>query len=184
MNNLRAYSEWVLISKIYSARKTISKTLWLWLLDMMKYSTPKRRNCPNICPQWLDTDMFTYQENMTADKYSRETADGKELTVIGFSRFVTSDEWTQYIKNPFNVGARAQYLQYMSGSCNSRGGTSKQTLPPYGLTFASFTTDVDVVDIKAKQCKIDASHANAYLIIPGIVYHLSATLDKGNTQDQ
>ena len=71
----------------------------------------------------------------------------------------------------------------MSGSCNNRGGTSKQTYPPYGLTFASFTTDVDVVDVKAKQRKIDASLANAYLIIPGIVYHLSATLDKGNIQE-
>ncbi len=183
MDNLRAYSEWVSISKIDSAQKTISKTLWSWLSDMMKYSAPTRRNCHDICPQWLDTDMFTYQDNMTEDKYTKATADGKELTALGFSRFVTSDEWTEYIRNPFDVGAGTTYLQYMSGSCNSRGGTSKQTYPPYGLTFASFTTDVGVVDVRAKRCKIDASHANAFLIIPGIVYHLSATLDKGNIHD-
>ena len=34
-----------------------------------------------------------------------------------------------------------------------------------------------------KGCKINASQANAYLIIPGIVYHLSGTLDKGNIHD-
>ena len=94
-----------------------------------------------------------------------------------------SQDSSQYIKNPFDVGAREQYLQYMSDSQKSRGGTSKQTFPPYRLTFASFTTDVDVMDLKAKRCKIDASHANAYLIIPGIVYHLSATLDKGIIQE-
>ena len=72
----------------------------------------------------------------------------------------------------------------MSGSCNSRGGTSKQTYPLYGLSFASFTTDVGVVNVREKRRTIDASHANAFLIIPGIVYHLSATLDKGNIQEQ
>ncbi len=60
MYNLRAYSEWVSISKIDSARKTISKTLWSWLSDMMKYSTPTRRKSQDIRPQWLEkTDMFT-----------------------------------------------------------------------------------------------------------------------------
>ena len=117
---------------------------------MMKHSTAKRRNCHDLRPEWLDTDMFTYQQDMTQDVYSTKTAHGKENTAIGFSRFVTGDEWTQYMKNPFNVEARQQYLQYMSGSRKSRGATSKQTLPPYGLTFASYTTDVGVMDLKAK----------------------------------
>ena len=76
--------------------------------------------------------MFTYQDNMTEENYTKATAGGKELTALGFLRFVTSDEWTEYIRNSFNAGARTTYLQYMSGSCNSRGGTSKQTYPPYG----------------------------------------------------
>ena len=60
MENLSAYSEWVLISKIDSEQKTISKTLWLWLDNMMKHSTAKRRNFHDLCPEWLNTDMFTY----------------------------------------------------------------------------------------------------------------------------
>jgi hypothetical protein len=83
---------------------------------MMKHSTAKRRNYHDICPKWLDTDMFTYQQDTTQDVYSTKTAHGKEHTAIGFSRFVTGDEWTQYIKNLFNVEARQQYLQYMAGS--------------------------------------------------------------------
>ena len=48
--------------------------------------------------------MFNYNDkNMTEDKYAKATADGKELTALGFLRFVTSDsdEWTDYIKKPF-----------------------------------------------------------------------------------
>ncbi len=47
----------------------------------------------------------------------------------------------------------------------------------------SFTTNVGVIEVKEKWRKIDAGHVNAYLIIPGIVYHLSATLEKGNIHE-
>ena len=55
--------------------------------------------------------------------------------------------------------------------------------PPHGLTFASFTDDVGVVDKKTKTCAINAGHMNGYLIIPEIVYHLSTKLQKGVTHD-
>ena len=80
---------------------------------MMKYSTQKRRNSPNLCPQWMDTDMFTYQDNMTAFKYSTKAANGKENIAIGFAIFITSDEWAQYTKSTFDVRAREQYLERM-----------------------------------------------------------------------
>jgi hypothetical protein len=47
---------------------------------------------------------------MTEEKYTEATAGGKELTALGFLRFVTSDEWTEYIRNPFEAGARTTYL--------------------------------------------------------------------------
>jgi hypothetical protein len=53
----------------------------------------------------------------------------------------------------------------------------------YELTFSSFTDDVGVVDKKTETCTIDAGHMNGYLIIPGIVYHLSTKLQKGVTHD-
>jgi hypothetical protein len=39
------------------------------------------------------------------------------------------------------------------------------------------------VEVKEKWRKINAGHVNAYLIIPGIVFHLSATLEKGNIRE-
>ncbi len=39
------------------------------------------------------------------------------------------------------------------------------------------------MEVKEKRRKIDAGHINAYLIILGIVYHLSATLEKGNIHE-
>ncbi len=49
------------------------------------------------------------------------------------------------------------------------------------MTFASFTDDIGVVDKKIKMRTINAGHMNGYLIIPGIVYHLSLKLQKGVT---
>ena len=39
------------------------------------------------------------------------------------------------------------------------------------------------MEVKEKRRNIVASHTNAHLIILGIVYHLSATLNKGNIHD-
>ena len=102
---------------------------------------------------------------------------------MGFSRLITSNEWEEYIKKPFNSGAREQYLQHVLVLQDPRKSKTKKLSPPYGLTFASFTTNVGVVEVKEKWRKIDAGHVNAYLIIPGIVYHLSATLEKGNIHE-
>ncbi len=99
---------------------------------------------------------------------------------MGFSRFITSNEWEEYIKNPFDFEAREQYLQHVSGLQDPRKSKTKKLSPPYGLIFASFTTNVGVVEVKEKRHKINAGHVNAHLIISGIVYHLSATLEKGN----
>jgi hypothetical protein len=49
--------------------------------------------------------------------------------------------------------------------------------------FASFTDDVGVIDKKTRTRKIDAGHMNVYLIIPGIVHHLSIKLQKGVMYD-
>jgi hypothetical protein len=59
----------------------------------------------------------------------------------------------------------------------------KKHTPLYGLTFTSFTDDVGVVDMKTRTGTINAGHMNAYLIIPGIVYHLSTKLQRGVKYD-
>ncbi len=130
MENLNTHSLWVLINKIDSARKTILKSLWLFLSSIMTLS--KKRNNPSVCPQWLDTDTFIYQEQITIQKYKKVLESGNKNTAMGFSRFITSYEWEEYIKNPFNSGAREQYLQHVSVLQDPRKSKTKKLSPPYG----------------------------------------------------
>ena len=46
--------------------------------------------------------------------------------------------------------------------------------PPYGTTYNSVTTDLGEVATKNGARKVDARLYNGYLLIPGIVYHLSS----------
>ena len=46
--------------------------------------------------------------------------------------------------------------------------------PPYGITYESVTTDLGNLAIKHGPRKVDVQLYNGYLLIPGIVYHLSA----------
>jgi hypothetical protein len=46
--------------------------------------------------------------------------------------------------------------------------------PPYGITYKSVTTDLGTVATKHGAKKVDAQLYNAYLLIPGIVLHMSS----------
>ncbi len=85
-------------------------------------------------------------------------------------------------KNPFLVYKTNISQSYITITPSSRLKTKKFT-PPYGLTFASFTDDVGVLDKKTKTSMIYAGHMNGYLIILRIVYHLSTKLQKGVMHD-
>ncbi len=75
-------------------------------------------------------------------------------------------------------------LDCISPSTPSSRHPTRKFTPPYGLTLASFTDDVGIVDKKTKSRMIDAGHMNRYLIVPGIVYPLSIKLQKGVTHDR
>jgi hypothetical protein len=106
----------------------------------------------------MDTDTFKYQENITIQKYTKVLESDNENATMGFSRFITSPEWDNYINDPFDTIERQNYLQHVSALRDLKKDKAKKLYPPYGLTFASFTTNVGVVDIKEKQRKIDAGH--------------------------
>jgi hypothetical protein len=107
---------------------------------------------------------------------------GTEYT-LGYPTVINCTEWTNFIKNPFNWFTRQIYLNCISPSTPSSRHPTRIFPPPYGLTLASFTDDVGVVDKKTKTHTINAGHMIGYLIIPGIVYHLSTKLQKGVTHD-
>ena len=69
MDNMKIHSLWVSINKIDLARKTISKSLWSFFSHIMTYS--KKRNDHDVRPQWMDTDTFKYQEQITIQKYTK-----------------------------------------------------------------------------------------------------------------
>jgi hypothetical protein len=46
--------------------------------------------------------------------------------------------------------------------------------PPYGITYESVTTDLGNLATKHGPRKVDVQLYNGYLLIPGIVYHLSS----------
>ena len=87
---------------------------------------------------------------------------------MGFSRFITSNEWEEYIKNPFNSGAREQYLQHVLVLRDPRKSKTKKLSPPYGLTFASFTTDVGVVEVKESGIKLMQAMSMHILLFQGL----------------
>jgi hypothetical protein len=102
---------------------------------------------------------------------------------LGYLTVINCAEWTNFIKNPFDWFTRQIYLNRISPSSPSSRHPTRKFTPPYGLTFASFTDAVGVVDNKTKTCTIAAGHMNGYLIILGIVYRLSIKLQKGVMHD-
>ena len=97
---------------------------------------------------------------------------------MGYPAVINCADWTNYVKNPFKWFIGQQYLDRISPSTPSSRHPTRKFTPPYGLTVASFTNDVGVVDNKTKTRAIDAGHMNGYLILPRIAYHLSTKLQK------
>jgi hypothetical protein len=58
MESLKIKSDWILISKVISANKTISKLLSTWLIETITHSTAEKRNNPNEWPKF--TTIFIY----------------------------------------------------------------------------------------------------------------------------
>ncbi len=140
----------------------------------------KKRNNHNNQPTFTAT--FIYQEQLTIKKYKKLILCGTENT-LGYPTLINCAEWIDYIKNPFDHVARLRYLNHMSPSTPSSRHPTKKITPLYGLTFVSFTDDVEVIDKKTRTCTINADHMNAHLIIQGTVYHLSTKLQKGVMYD-
>ncbi len=124
MQALKAQSEWILISKTIAANKTISKLLSTWLYETMTHSTAKRRNNHNNQPKFTAT--FIYQEQLTIEKNKKFISSGTDNT-LGYPALINCAEWTNYIKNPFNLYARQIYLDHTSPSTPSSRHLTKKS---------------------------------------------------------
>ncbi len=55
-----------------------------------------------------------------------------------------------------------------------KGTKGDTSFPPYGITYESLTYDIGLFEKQVSL--IDVRHYNAYLLVPRLVYHLSAKL--------
>ncbi len=85
--------------------------------------------------------------------------------VYGCPSVIKNETWNSYISAPFDPIARRASVQSITFPCIDETKTTDMT-PPYGIIYESVTTDLGTVTTK--------HGARAYLLIPGIVLHLSS----------
>jgi hypothetical protein len=100
---------------------------------------------------------------------------GKDNDAVcyGCPSCITSEAWNAYINAPFNQIARKAWVKTITFPCIDKTKTSDMT-PLYGITYKSVTMDLGNLVTKHGPRKVDVQLYNGYLLIPGIVYHLSA----------
>ena len=174
MKNLREMSQWISTNKKISAEPTISKRISEDLSQILTLSRASDRN--SLRPKF-NKETIVYQTDMDLKSFEKKcTAEG-EKCAAGFPDMLTSEEYSNYIKDPFNIEiTRALLLKKSPQETYTGHRAGGRHLPPYGISFKSLTEDVGVFDGKMR--KIDVRHFNAYIIVPRIVYTLSAKLKK------
>jgi hypothetical protein len=173
---MKNQSDWISINKTQAANKTISKVISLWLEETLLHISPRRRHNDSLQPKL--NSYFTYQTHDSAEKIAEPKKKGLGSDEIyGYSDLINCEQWSSYIKDPFNSSVKEEYVQYISPLENT---TSKLT-PPYGISWMSLTSDVG--PIKKKRRLINVRHMNVFLIVTGTVYNLSTKLHKGVLHD-
>ena len=171
-------SSWISNFKMSSARTTLSKNIANWVKTIQLHSTGQTRNnpkyrpniemkdAPNIVPQ-TDTRLSSFK--LTMSKSNQDD----DAVCYGCPSCIRSDAWNDYVNAPFNPIARTALVKTITFPCIDKTKTSDMT-PPYGITYDSVTKDLGNLATKNGPRKVDARLYNGYLLIPGIVYHLSS----------
>ncbi len=77
---------------------------------------------------------------------------------------LSSYEYTNYIKDPFNRDKTMTYLRETLPCSRVKGTKGDTSFPPYGITYMSLTYDVRLLEKQV--CLIGVRHYNAYLLMP------------------
>jgi hypothetical protein len=93
---------------------------------------------------------------------------------VQYPDLLASDDYTNYIKDPFNTDKTLRYLGVTSLCYRVPGTKGDRSYPPYGITYESLTYNVGMLERQVQL--IDVRHYNAYLLVPRLVYHLSTKL--------
>ena len=168
INSAIYQSTWISNFKRSSATTTLSKNISKLLETTLQHSTKHTRNCHDIIPQ-KDTTVNKFK----ADIFKVEQQD---WVAYGYPKCLRGSTWDAYIGNPFNSTARKDFIKTISFPCMDSTKETTMT-PPYGITLDSVTTDVGPIDTGGMR-KVDTRHYNGYLLVPGLVYHMSSIIKK------
>ncbi len=91
-----------------------------------------------------------------------------------YPQVLSSDEYTNYIKDPFNREKTMTYLRETLPRSRVKGTKGDTIFLLYGITYESLTNNVGLLEKQVHL--IDVRHYNAYLLVPRLVYHLSTKL--------
>jgi hypothetical protein len=93
---------------------------------------------------------------------------------VQYPDLLASDDYTYYIKDPFNKDKTLHYLGVTLPSYRAPETKGDHSYPPYGITYESLTYNIGMLERQVQL--IDVRHYNAYLLVPRLVYHLSTKL--------
>ncbi len=98
MNTLKESCMWISTNEKLSAEKSILKQLADELTIITEFSTPLQRNKYRQIPE----EQFKYQNDVEKNKFEKAYSKQGEQGYAQYPDFLASDDYTNYIKDPFN----------------------------------------------------------------------------------
>jgi hypothetical protein len=178
-------SKWTSNFKRNSATMTLQKCTSSWLETTLIHSTVEARNCPKYQPVLKKGHNIRPQMDCMVDSFKSAMfkSEHNDQHIYWYPNCLKSLEWDAYIVNPFDQLTRKAFLKTITFKCMEDKKKSTMT-PPYAIQLDSLTSDVGPVDAnQGSMRKADARHYNAYLIIPGIVYHMASKIKNKRVND-
>ena len=177
MKALRLQSELISTAKLNSAQLSLSLAISKYLRGLVKEDNQprqkQRKSGNNKQPKFGHKHLF--QEHMAdLSKYNAivKKHEGDDSS-LGFSPSIMCEEWRQFINNPSDPNARANYFNIV---CPATKRKRTHDHPPYLLDFGTLASDDTQYDKKTKHRTLDASQVNAHVLIPGISHAINTKL--------
>ncbi len=149
MNTLKESSMLISTNNFFSAEKPISKWLAEELTKIVEFSTPLQRSKYQPIPE----GQFKHQSDVEKSKFDKLCSKQGEQYYAQYPELLASDEYTNYIKDPFNRDRTSTYFTRTSPHQKVSGTKGEYSFPPYRITYDSLTYDVGTVDRQER--KID-----------------------------
>jgi hypothetical protein len=91
-----------------------------------------------------------------------------------YPQVLSSEEYTNYIKDPLNRDKTMTYLRETLPRSRVKGTEGDTSFPLYGIRYESLIYNVDLLEKQVRL--IGVRYYNTYPLLPRLVYHLSTKL--------